>query len=289
MSRCAAVLSAVLLLALALRAEGPAEDPAGDAVECEIRTLNGSAIRGRTSGARELRLRVKKETKSYRLRNVRSVTWGVVRREELDRVMTKDGVVAGGLEETGPFALDTGYGVLTIPAEEIASIRVSQPGEGFALDFESGTLDGWSMAGRSTWSAEGGALTVQPAGLGDTLVFEERLDGRYALEVDVTCTDWAAILFHVDGNAPSVALWVIPGSVGMYGNGNWTSTLMKSWPAAIQAGKPARVRLDVDGKHVKISVDGVVAGEIDVPVESGKIGFGCWTKPATFDNLTISR
>jgi hypothetical protein len=48
--------------------------------------------------------------------------------------------------------------------------------------------------------------------------------------VDVTCADWAAILFHVEDAKPMVALWLFPGSVGIYGNGNWRGTLVKSWP-----------------------------------------------------------
>lgn len=287
MLRTAAVFA--LVFALVSRAEPPAEDPAGDAVECEFRLLNGSVVRGRTAGPRELRMRVKKETKTFLLRKVWSVHWGVVRKEELDRVLTKEGVFVGGLEEMEPFALDTGFGVLTIPADEIASIRVSHPAEGFAVDFDSGTLEGWTPTGRSTWSAAGGALTVQPAGAGDTLLFDEILEGPYTLEVDVTCTDWAAILFHVDGDNPSVALWVIPGSAGFYGNGSWTSTLVKSWPAQIASGKPARVRLDVEGTHVKVSVDGKAIGEVEVKGEKGRIGFGCWTRGVTFDNLTVKR
>jgi len=45
----------------------------------------------------------------------------------------------------------------------------------------------------------------------------------------------------------------------------------------------------VDGKRAKVSLDGTALGEIEIGTERGKIGFGCWTAPATFDNLKVTR
>jgi len=289
MSRTSAFAALALLACAAVPAEEPAERRPGDPVDCVVSLRNGSVVHGRVAGSREVKIRRKGEVKAFALEKIWSVAWDSVEKEAMDRVMTPDGAFEGELQEMDPIDLDTGYGVLRIPADAVRSLRVLHPAVSFGSTFDDASLAGWTPRGASRWTAAGGSLTVQPAATGDLLVYGEELDGPWTLEVDVTCTDWAAIVFHVGEGEPAVGLWLIPGSVSFYGNGNWKNALIRSWPAAVRSGVPARVRLEVDGKRAKVSLDGTALGEIEIGTERGKIGFGCWTAPATFDNLKVTR
>jgi hypothetical protein len=115
------------------------------------------------------------------------------------------------------------------------------------------------------------------------------LEGDYVLEADIRCDGWAALLFNVEDTQRVAALWLTPGTAGIYATPDWRNFAVKTWTVATREGQTVHARLAVSGKHVTVSLDGEIVGEVDVPVEGRKFGFGAWSKAVTFDNVRLSR
>jgi hypothetical protein len=287
MNRITLVAALALLSALSF-SEEPGRKPAVET--CELRLQNGSVIKGTLKAPREVTMKVKGGKKTIAFDDAWSLTIGVVKNEESDRVVTSDGVVEGWTTEMPDFEIDTGYGTLKIPAADLKSARFHRPGKDLAFDFADGKLGGWTPLGASAWKVADGVLKVEPTPSGgDMILLGATFDGEYTLEADVACDSWAAIMFHSEDATNAAALWLMPGVAGLYSNPDWKNTAVATWRVPTAAGKAVHAKIEVSGSHVKVWIDGTFTGEANVPADSGRIGFGCWTSPATFDNLKVTR
>lgn len=258
---------------------------------CVVRMKDGSVFVGKLTSPEKLTLRVKGETKTFAGGEIWSATWGDVKKEELDRVVTAKGAFAGELQDTQDFEVDTGYGTVKLPVAKIVSIRAAHPTGSLSFDFTKDALVAWTAVGPSDWKAEDGRLHCLPTGRADRLLYDVPLEGAYTLEVDVQCAGWTAVLFNSAGDGNEVAFWLMPGLSGIYSVPDWQNTQIAGWKTETRtlADKPAHVKLEVNGKHVKAWLDGVELGECDVPFEAGRFGFGMWTNEAWFDNVRVTR
>jgi len=282
-----ALAIALSVLAACSFSEEPEPKPVAET--CELRLQNGSVIKGTLKAPREVTLKVKGGSKTASFDDVWSLTIGVVKKEEADRLVTSDGIVEGWTTDSPDYEIDTGYGVLKIPAADLRSARFRRPGKDVSMDFADGALRGLIPFGKSAWTVADGVLKVEPAQTSDMILLAPTFSGRFTLEVDVKCDGWVAILFHTEDATNAAALWLMPGTSGLYANPDWTNRAVATWPVPTVAGNAVHAKLEIDGSHVKVWIDGTYTGEADVPADAGRIGFAGWTSVATFDNLTIKR
>ncbi|MEK7467701.1 MAG: family 16 glycoside hydrolase [Planctomycetota bacterium] len=283
-----AIAAVLLVFASVCFSDGPEKRPDGET--CELRLQNGSVIKGMLRAPREVTLKVKGGKKTVSFDDTWSLSIGVVKREEADRVVTSEGVVEGWTTDMPDFEIDTGYGVLEIPAADLKGARFRRPGRDLTCDFSDGKLGGWAPTGASVWEVAGGVLKVKPTPMGgDMILLAPTFDGEFTIEADVTCGSWAAIMFHSEDASNAAALWLTPGIAGVYANPDWKNTAVANWQVPTVAGKAVHAKLEVNGSQVKVWIDGTFVGEANVPADAGRIGFGCWTSEATFDNLKVTR
>jgi hypothetical protein len=273
-----------LIFAAAALAQGQAEDPS----DVEISLANGSNVRGVLRSPKEFKVKSKDETKTVAFSDLRSLRRGNVKAEEYDVAMTKTGAVKGWFEEWPPVVVDTGFGVLEIPAADIKWLRRIDAGA-FEWTFEGESLDGWTPVGNSRWQAAGGVLELSTPGAGDFIRLDEQLAGPVTIEVDITSDDWAAVAWNADDRGAMTAFWIIQGQCGVYGSGSWTGTPVTRWPLQLEAGKAAKVKVELDGAKAKCWVNGTLMGEAPAKFDTGRIALAGWTSKVTFDNLKISR
>lgn len=281
----------VMMLAAVVASEPPVETEI-----CELRLKNGSIVRGSLKSPREIKLTREDDVRTLRVEDLLQVTPGGAPPEpnfrrkvpRVDRVVGKSGVLDGKLEAAGPWVIDTGFGSMTVPQEDLRTVGFLGNGAALLYDFGETLPRGFDSIGRSRWKANGTALSVDPAASGDALLLPILLEGDYVLEADVRCDSWAALLFNVEDPKRAAALWLTPGTAGIYALPDWRNTSVRTWTVPTREGQTLHVRLAVSGKHVTVSLDGEVLGEVDVPVEGRKFGFGAWSKPVKFDNVRLS-
>ncbi len=289
-----AIVSLVVLAAVV------AGEPPVESDICELRLKNGSIVRGLLKSPREIKLTRKDDVRTLRVEDLLQVTPGGTPREQNepkrrkkapreDRVVGKGGVLDGKLEPAGPWVIDTGFGTMTVPQEDLRSVGFSGNGASILYDFGETLPLGFESIGKSPWKAEETALSVEPTASGDAILLPIPVEGDYVLEADVRCDGWAALLFNVENPQRAAALWLTPGTAGIYAQPDWKNFPVKTWKVPTREGQTLHVRLAVSGKHVTVSLDGEVLGEVDVPVEGRQFGFGAWSKPVKFDNVRVSR
>lgn len=288
------------MVSLVVLAAAVAGEPAGEAEICELRLKNGSIVRGTLKSPREIKLAREDDVRTLRVEDLLQVTPGGTPRPvnepegrkqapREDRVVGKSGVLDGKLEAAGPWVIETGFGTMTVPQEDLRSVGFSGAGAAILYDFGETLPRGFDSIGKSPWKANGTALSVDPAASGDALFLPIPVEGDYVLEADVRCDGWAAVLFNVENSQRAAALWLTPGTAGIYAFPDWRNSSVRTWTVPTREGQTLRIRLAVSGKHVTVSLDGEVLGEVDVPVDGRKFGFGAWSKPVTFDNVRVTR
>ena len=130
-----AIVAVLSLLAACSFSEEPEPKPAVES--CELRLQNGSVLKGTLKSPRAVTLKVKGGTKTISFDDVWSLTIGVVKKEEADRVVTSDGVVEGWTTDSPEYVIDTGYGVLKIPAADLNAALEKQDRKQAMDDFRS--------------------------------------------------------------------------------------------------------------------------------------------------------
>ncbi|MCE9584725.1 MAG: DUF1080 domain-containing protein [Planctomycetes bacterium] len=282
-------LGLVVIAALVAVSGAFTEEPANAPDACELRLHNGSIIRGTLKGVTEVTLKTKGAKKTFALKDVWSVKWGVVKKEELDCVLSPEGAFEGELADVESFEIDTGFGTLKIPVGDVVQLRMVHPGKGISFDFAANTLAGWTPLGKAEWSASGGAVHSKSSTPGDMLLLNADIDGDFTIEADITSAGWAALVFHVTDHEHAEALWMIPGNAGLYGNPDWKNSTYASWSVATTATKPVHAVVEVKANHARVTMDGKFVGEADLQETSGRIGLASWSSEVTFDNFRLTR
>lgn len=292
------------VLAAAAMALAVAGEPGEGTTPCELRLKNGSIVRGELVSPREIRLDRGEDAKTFRVEDLLQVTpvrpnrkpekgrrkAGPARR---DTVVGRQGTFEGEMQPPGPWVVETGFGTLTIPHEDVVSAGFF--GASIVIDFGDSVPRGAATLGKGRWTADGTSLRVDPAGKGDALLLPVPVTGDYVIEADVRCDGWVALLFNSDekpgpAGHPSIgALWLTPGTAGICSPPDWLNFFVQRWTVPTREGQTLHVRLAVSGKRATVSLDGEVVGEAEVAVEGRKFGFGGWSKPAHFENVRISR
>jgi hypothetical protein len=118
----------------------------------EVHLKNGSFIKGTVPKVPPVKLKTRYGILEFPLKDLRSISWGDAKREETDTVIAKAGTYKGYLEEMASLEVDTGYGALTIPDTAIKTFRLWEEGDALSDDFQSGSLDRWTVMGTTTWA-----------------------------------------------------------------------------------------------------------------------------------------
>lgn len=278
-----------LVLALACAISGTGEEPEKPQPRCELRLWNGSVIKGTFSDLQSIELKTKHGKLKFAIKDVRVVTWGNVKKEELDSVTATDGSYKGWIEDLAPLAVDTGYGLLKIPTTAIRTLRVTMDGRSTGSDFEVDFLDDFTKFGSSIWTVTNGKLQGQPSGNYDSIQYNEVLEGRYTIEVELTGANNAGVLWNAQDGTNANALWLGPNSVRVWGGGTWYNQQIASWNYNYAWSSPVRVRIEVDETKAVIWLNDAKVGEVTTAGSSGRVGFFCFNQVATFDNFTITR
>lgn len=278
-----------LAVALLCGISGLTEEPAEEGARCELKLVNGSVIKGALKEVKSIELKTRHGMLKFAMKDVRSVQWGNVKKEEFDTVNASDGAYKGWIEELAPLEVDTGFGVLKIPTAAIRSLRISRPGKGLGADFETDSLDDWTKNGSSTWTVSGGKLQGQPSGNYDSIQFNESLEGTYTIEVEVTGANNAGILWNAQDATNANALWLSPGNIRVFGGGTWYSQQLAYWPTNYAWNTMIKVRLEVDGTKATVFVNDSKIGDVNTAGSSGRIGFFTISQAVSFDNFTVTR
>ncbi|KAF0242521.1 MAG: hypothetical protein FD180_3863 [Planctomycetota bacterium] len=278
-----------LVVALLCGIPGLTEEPKEEGNRCELKLTNGSVIKGTLKDLQSIELKTKHGKLKFALKDVRSVAWGSVKKEELDTVNATDGMFKGWIEELAPLEVDTGFGVLKIPTGAIKSLRISKPGKGIGTDFESDSLDDWTKHGPTTWAVVNGKLQGQPSGNYDSIQYNESLEGTYTIEVEVTGANNAGILWNAQDANNANALWLSPGNVRVFGGGTWYNQQIAAWGTNFAWNTMIKVRIEVDGTKAEIFINDSKVGSVTTGGSSGHIGFFCFNQAASFDNFSVTR
>jgi hypothetical protein len=278
-----------LAVALLCGISGLTEEPEAEGPRCELKLVNGSLIKGSLKDIQSVELKTKHGRLKFAMKDVRSVAWGNVKKEELDTVNATDGAYKGWIEELAPLEVDTGYGVLKIPTGAIKTLRLSKPGKGLGSDFETESLDDWTKNGPTTWTVTNGKLQGQPSGNYDSIQFNEALEGTYTIEVEVTGANNAGILWNAQDANNANALWLSPGNVRVFGGGTWYNQQLAYWPTNYAWNTMIKVRIEVDGTKAAFFINDSKVGDITTSGSSGRVGFFCFNQPVTIDNFTVTR
>jgi len=257
-----------------------------DVLTCTIRFKNGSVVRGKAKGLEKVQLKTRYGTLEVPIKELRSIAWGETRKEERDTVVTADGTFRGWLEDFSSLEVDTGFGVLKIPAGSMKAFQVSRSG-GLGDDFESGRLDSWTPNG--TWTVTDGRLNgSSPGNYTTVILYNEELPDSYTLEVDVIGNNMAGLLWHAQNQQNATGLWMYPQQVGVYnGSGTFYSQSLATWQTNVPTAYT--LRLEVDGPTTTVSINDVKIGTVQTQLRSGKVGFFVYQGSATFDNFRILR
>lgn len=278
-----------LVLALSCVLRGISEEPKGDDPRCSMKLYNGSVIKGTFKGLSSLSLKTRHGMLKFALKDIRSVSWGNVKKEELDTISATDGTYKGWIEELEPLDVDTGYGVLKIPTKDIKALSISRVGKALGCDFESEDLGDFTNFGTSTWNVTGGKLSGNPSGNYDSIQFNEVLEGSYTLEVDVTNANNGGILWNATDGQNANALWMNSGSVRVFGNGTWYNNQLASWGVSYPWNSTVHVKIEVDGGKAVVYANDKKLGEVNGSATQGRVGFFNFNGGASFDNLVITR
>lgn len=292
-------IAVVIVVVLAAVVGG---EPAAEKRVCELRLRNGSIVRGELQSPREIKLTRKDDVKTLRVEELLQVSIGGApkgaggkkrqRREEpapRDRVVGKSGIFDGQLEPAGPWVIDTGFGVLTVPQSDVRTAGFWGAGAAFLYDFGEVLPTGFDTWGKTRWNASGTALSADPDTSGDALLLPNLLEGDYVLEADVRCDGWAAILFNVQDAQHATALWLTPGTAGIYASPDWKNFAVRTWTVPTREGQTVHARIAVAGSKATITIEGDVLGEVEIPTSGRRFGFGAWSKRVAFDNVRLSR
>lgn len=278
-----------LVLALVCGLSGISEEPEADAPRCELKLTNGSLIKGTFSEIQSIEMKTKHGMLKFAMKNVRSVTWGNVKKEEMDSISATDGTYKGWIEELAPLVVDTGYGTLKIPTSAIRTLRVIHGGKTLGSDFEGDSLDDWTKFGSAAWSVTGGKLQATPSGNYDSIQFNEVLEGTYTIDVDVTGANNAGILFNAQDANNANALWLAPNNVRVFGGGTWYNQQLSYWAASYNWNSTIHVKIEVDGTKATVYINETKLGEVTVGASSGRVGFFSLNQASSFDNFQVTR
>lgn len=272
-------------------ADGPEKKSPRSADEppmCDMRLKNGSLIKGALKPLGRIKLKTRYGSLELPMDEVRSLSWGETKKEELDTVDTRHGAFRGWIDDIASIELDTGFGILKVPTTAIRSMRVRRPGQGIGDDFESGTLEAWTTFGPSSFRIQDGQLRIQPSGQYDSIQLKEELEGNYTFEVDVSNAQNAVVLWGAKDAQNATALWLSPGSARVFGGGTWYSSQLATWSYVFTQSSTLHVKVEVeDGKSV-VSINGTRLGEIGI-APAGRIGLMDWSGTASFDNVVVTR
>jgi hypothetical protein len=286
-----AAMGLVLAMAcgIGMRAEEPAEKETKEELGCEMKLTNGSLIKGKLKGLGEIHMKTRHGILRFKVKDVRGVQWGNVKKEEMDTVTAVDGSFKGWIEDLEPFQVDTGFGMLKIPTTAVKQMRVIQAGKALGSDFEMDSLDEWTKFGGSGWVVTDGKLVGTPTGNYDCIQYNEVMEGAYTIEVDITGANNAGILWNAQDGNNATALWMSPGSVRVFGGGTWYNNQIAYWNTQYAWNGTVHVKIEVDGAKATIWIGETKVGEASSGNGTGKVGFFCFNQVTSFDNLVITR
>jgi hypothetical protein len=285
MKRLGLGLALALTCAVGVRTEPEDEN----ALRTELKLKNGSLIKGKLKTLATVTLKTRYGELKFPVKDLRSVTWGEVKKEELDTVSAKDGTYKGWVEDLEPLEVDTGFGVLKVPTSAIRTMRVTKPGSTLGDDFEETSLEGWTKFGPSGWTVTDGKLRNQPSGNYDSIQFNEELEGSYTIEVDVTNGNNCGILLHAKDGQNASAVWLSPGNVRVFSGGTWFNNQTIYWGFNYQWNTTIKVKIDVDGSNITVKINDQQVGTSTITGTGGRVGLFDFNGQAQFDNVIITR
>jgi hypothetical protein len=257
-----------------------------DALHCDLKLKNGSLVKGAFKTVSEIHLKTKYGMLKFPIKDVRTIAWGDVRKEERDTVSAKSGSYQGWIEPMDPMHVDTGYGVLKIPPADIRYARIYEKGaKNQGDDFESGQLDRWSSSG-GAWNIQSGQLkAVGSNQYNGMLLYSEEMPDTYTVDVEVGANQGSVygLVWHAESWQNANVLWINSGQVYVFSGQNWWNVQSAYW----NPGQPSRIKLEVDGPNASIFVNDTKVGSVSTGLKSGKLGLFCYSGQATFDNFRI--
>lgn len=262
----------------------PVEGAPSDAPTFLVRLKEGVSFRGTWTGAREVAFKTKYALLTVPFKDVKSLSLG-----KPHRIQTAEGPFEGTLlSPDGPIALDTGFGVVTLPRASVTAFHQVTGNGGFGDDFESEQLDGWTSFG-GAWKTSGGRLEIAGQNNYNTVVlFNEQIPDTYDLEVDCRGNAGLGILWNAQSQSAANALWINNNIVYVLGGGNWWNWQQTAqWTTQVPANESYRVRLEVKGEQATVFINDVQLGTVNTGATGGKVGLFCYTGSASFDNFWI--
>jgi len=253
-----------------------------------MRLRNGSAIKGKLKPVETFILKTRYGTLKVPIKELRAVMWGRPEKEERDTIRSSTGTFTGWIENEEKFELDTGFGVLRIPPDQVRELRVIRGGMGD--NFEDESLSNWSVQG-GTWKVKEGKLQcTATSNYQSQIHFEEELEGAYALEVTITGTSNLGVVWHAMSASDLYALWIQSGTVYVYGGNPWwnANLLNTTWGFNPPAGS-YKVRLEVEGAKATIIINGTKLGTVTTQRDSGRAGLWVYSGAAEFDDFKIEQ
>lgn len=278
------LLSALLFSAPCLAQEEAAgEEP----IVVVLHIRNGSRLQGTLKGMGALILKTPYGKLTIPLHDVRSWTRAKSEEDEQqDVVRTRHGNFKGWLlNGLDSYQVDTGFGILSVPAESIRSLHAR--GTGIGDEFELSGLDDWTSFGGS-WQVTNGVLTgSEPSGSYSTqLHYDADLSDRYVLRCKIRGEN-VGLVWGAEGLTSLNLLWLSSGSFYMRTGTNWQNNNLVTWNVAPQADGYHHVRLEVDGARTVVFNNDVRLGEIATTGTGRRAGLFLYSGTGTFDDFSI--
>lgn len=251
-----------------------------------MKLRNGSTIKGKLKPVETFILKTRYGTLRVPIKDVRSIVWGRPEKEERDSIRSSTGVHPGWIENEEKFELDTGFGVLRIPPDQVKELRVIR--SGMSDSFEDASLDSWKIEGGSWKVQEGKLQGASNSNYQSQIHWEEELEGSYNLEVTITGNNNVGVVWHATSAMDLYALWIQQGTVYVYGGSPWwnANVLNTQWSFNPPAGS-YKVRLEVDGTRATIYINETNLGTVTTQRDRGRAGLWLYSGTAQFDDFKI--
>ncbi len=282
------LLSLLTFLSLPVFAQSD-EEPGEEPVLVVLHIRNGSRLQGTIKGVASLILKTPYGRLTIPLADVRSWTRGDSEEDEQeDVVRTRQGTFKGwlinGLEA---YEVDTGFGILSVPAESIRSLHVR--GTGLGDDFEISGLDNWQSFG-GTWQVSAGTLTgYDPNGGYNTqLHYDLDLPESYVLRCKIR-GDNLGVVWGAEGLSSMNLLWLSSGSFYLRTGTNWQNNNLATWSVSPHSDGFYHLRLEVDGARTVVFNNDIRLGEIATTSTGRRAGLFLYSGTGTFDDFLVEQ
>ena len=201
----------------------------------------------------------------------------------------------------GPYVVH-GVELLPVAAQPVAGLdgkpARAEPadGAGWITLFDGRTLDGWETIGGGGWSAADGVLKA--AGTGKGWIGTTRTFRDYELELEYRIqpggNGGVALRAWREGGVsakPYMEVQIIDDAATPtpFPTGSITDQVAAKPGFTAPIGAWNRIKVHLAGKHARVTFNGVVTVDADLPIErpEGMIGLQVWDRPVEYRNIRI--